>query len=167
MPRSDPLFDVEGLDLTRVVVTTEQVREVNAQRYEFEMLQGLHHYDRERVLGVGFRKIQADEFWVRGHIPGRPLFPGVLQLETAAQLCSYMYYTCVPGAMEGHFFGFAGITACRFLDVVAPGDHLLVVARGRKLRRRLAIFDTQGFVDGRPAFEAEIKGARLGAAPDA
>jgi 3-hydroxyacyl-[acyl-carrier-protein] dehydratase len=167
MPRSDPLFDVGSLDLTQVVVTTEQVREVNAQRYEFEMLQGLHHYDREAVLGVGFREIRPDEFWVRGHIPGRPLFPGVLQLETAAQLCSYMYYTCVPGAQERDFFGFAGIEGCRFLDVVAPGDHLVVVARGRKLRRKLAIFDTQGFVDGRQAFEAVIKGAELGSPPAA
>jgi 3-hydroxyacyl-[acyl-carrier-protein] dehydratase len=161
MPRSDPLFDVTSLDPATVVVSQEEIRKVNAQRHPFEMLQGLHHFDGDAVLGVGFRDIRDDEFWVPGHIPGRPLFPGVLQLETSAQLCSYLYYTCMPGAADRDFFGFAGIEACKFTGIVVPRDHLLVVARARRMRRKLAIFDTQGFVGERQVFETVIKGAEI------
>ena len=34
----------------------------------------------------------------RGHIPGRPLFPGVLMIEAAAQLSSYVYARAIQSS---------------------------------------------------------------------
>jgi 3-hydroxyacyl-[acyl-carrier-protein] dehydratase len=36
--------------------------------------------------GVGEYRVRGDEPWLRGHLPGEPLFPGVLLVEAAAQL---------------------------------------------------------------------------------
>ncbi|MEK7848050.1 MAG: acyl-CoA dehydrogenase family protein, partial [Chloroflexota bacterium] len=44
------------------------------------------HKDKGYVLG--YKDVTESEFWVRGHIPGRPLMPGVIQIEAAAQLLS-------------------------------------------------------------------------------
>ena len=60
---------------------------------------------------VGFKDIRDDEFWVAGHIPGRPLFPGVLMIETAAQLASF--YTKKFVGWKG-FVGFGAVENCRF-----------------------------------------------------
>ena len=39
---------------------------------------------------VGYKDITDHEFWVRGHMPGLPLMPGVVMLESIAQLCSFV-----------------------------------------------------------------------------
>ncbi|OPX23562.1 MAG: beta-hydroxyacyl-ACP dehydratase, partial [Planctomycetales bacterium 4484_123] len=71
-----PIIDISRIDQSRIAVTREQICQVNPHRYEFQQLDGIFFIDRVRVLMAGFRDLRADEFWVRGHIPGRPVFPG-------------------------------------------------------------------------------------------
>ena len=53
------------------------------------MLDGIVLIDPGRHLIVGYKDVRPDEFWVRGHMPGFPLLPGVLMCEAAAQLSCY------------------------------------------------------------------------------
>ena len=68
---------------------THSVRAVNPHRFEMEMLSAVVLLDPARKLVVGYKDLTAQDFWVRGHMPGYPLFPGVLMCEAAAQLCCY------------------------------------------------------------------------------
>ena len=43
----------------------------------------------EKSQILGYKDVTDNEFWIRGHIPGRPLMPGVIMIEAAAQLCSF------------------------------------------------------------------------------
>src|SRR5439155_1423154 len=75
--------------------------------------------DPENHRIVGYKDVRADEFWVRGHMPGMPLLPGVLMCEAAAQLCSY--YIMTQGLMgEGNIVGFGGLENVRFRAAVRP-----------------------------------------------
>ncbi|MFO8007170.1 MAG: 3-hydroxyacyl-ACP dehydratase FabZ family protein [Candidatus Brocadiia bacterium] len=150
-----PLIDLEQVDLSSVVVPQQEVRKYNAQRYEMEQLDGLLHLDLEEGVGVGLKEVGEDEFWVRGHIPGRPLLPGVLMCEAAAQLCSYIYKRTVE---TEKFLGFGGMEEVKFRRAVEPGNRLIIVAKAERLRPRRATFRCQGFVDGAMAFEATIIG---------
>ena len=58
-----------------------------------EQLTAIVFDDVERGICVGYKDISPDEFWVRGHMPGMPLMPGVIMCEAAAQLCSYHVQT--------------------------------------------------------------------------
>ena len=40
------------------------------------------------VSAVGTKTVSANDPWFAGHFPGTPLLPGVLIVETCAQLCS-------------------------------------------------------------------------------
>ncbi len=82
-------LDPSELDCERVVADQEGIRRVNPQRFEMEQLTAIVHVDREQHLIIGYKDVTADEFWVRGHMPGYPLLPGVLMCEAAAQLCVY------------------------------------------------------------------------------
>ena len=103
----EPLVDLSTIDTSKVLADREAIARVNPQRFEFAQLDGIYVCDESREVVVGYRDIRDDEFWVRGHIPGRPIFPGVLMIETAAQLVSYYVVSSTPG---GGFLGFGGVS---------------------------------------------------------
>ena len=148
--------DLAELDLDEIEFDREAIRQRNPHRYEFELLHGIHAFRPDDGIIVGYHQASEDEFWVRGHIPGRPLFPGVLMIETAAQMCSFYWREAFPEI--DRFFGFAGIENTRFRGVVEPGDRLILVGKMVQVKPRRAIFDAQGFVDDSMVFETRIKG---------
>src|SRR6056297_2048219 len=92
-----PLIDLDLIDSDHVEAGPEEIRKCNPQRFEMEQLDAITYFDPDKGLIAGYKDVGEEEFWVRGHIPGRPLLPGVLMCEAAAQLCSY-YYTHFTGA---------------------------------------------------------------------
>lgn len=82
----DILTDLSTLDLNKTTIDIEAIRAIIPHRYEMEQLDGIIKFDPENKIIVGYKDISHNEFWVRGHIPGRPLMPGVMMLEAAAQL---------------------------------------------------------------------------------
>jgi 3-hydroxyacyl-[acyl-carrier-protein] dehydratase len=121
-------------------------------------LDGIYFIDREKYVMAGYRNVREDEFWVRGHIPGRPLLPGVLMIETAAQLVGYYAMTQMP---DRGFLGFSGVDNVKFRGQVKPGQRVIVVGRMIEVERRRCIGDTQAFVDGKQVFEGKITGMWL------
>jgi 3-hydroxyacyl-[acyl-carrier-protein] dehydratase len=160
-------LDPSALDCSRVVVDREGLRRANPQRFEMEQLDAIVLLDLERHLIAGYKDVRPDEFWVRGHMPGYPLLPGVLMCEAAAQICSY--YVQQIGLLKGDFIGFGGMDKVRFRGTVRPGDRLVLVGKAVRLHRRQTIFDVQGFVGPTMVFHAEIIGVPLsrGAGPPA
>lgn len=148
------------LDLNRVVADIEAIRAVNPQRFEMEQLTAIVFVDAERHLIAGYKDVGPDEFWARGHMPGYPLFPGVLLCEAAAQLCSY-YIVKHSGLLQGDFIGFGGLENVRFRAPVHPGDRLVLVGKATRLHRRQTIFNVQGFVKDAMAFHADVIGVPL------
>jgi 3-hydroxyacyl-[acyl-carrier-protein] dehydratase len=153
------LFDPTALDFNRVVADREAIRRVNPQRFEMEQLNAILHVDREANLIIGYKDVTADEFWVRGHMPGEPLLPGVLMCEAAAQLCSY--YVVTIGLLEGDFVGFGGLENVRFRGPVRPGDRLVLVSKALRLHRRQSIFNVQGLVGNTMVFHADVLGVPM------
>lgn len=152
------LFDWQSLDLSRVEISKDEIYQVNKHRYEFQLLDGIFHVDREIGEMVGFRDVRDDEFWVRGHIPGRPIFPGVLMIEAAAQLVSYY---AVTASKTDQFLGFSGVNNVRFRGTVVPGDRLIMLGKMVELRPRRCIGATQGFVNCEMVYEGVITGMWL------
>ena len=161
MTAEPPVLESLDFDFDRPLAGIEEIRAVNPHRHEFEMLTGIVHLDPKQKLIVGFKEIRASDFWARGHMPGFPLFPGVLMCEAAAQLCGY-YYTTQKVGDPGSLLGLAGIDEARFIRTVRPGERLVMVASGLKVHRRLTRFRVVGQVGAEKAFEAVITGVPLG-----
>lgn len=151
------IIDLSELDMNRVIADIEEIRRYNRQRYEMEQLTAIVFEDPERYRCVGYKDITRDEFWVRGHMPGMPLMPGVMMLEAAAQMCSYFAqkYDALGAAM----IGFGGLEEVRFRGPVIPGDRLIVMCEMTKVRRgRMIVCRFQGVVGEDIAFEGILKG---------
>jgi 3-hydroxyacyl-[acyl-carrier-protein] dehydratase len=152
---NDIFINLNTLDLNNTIVDIEGIRSIIPHRYEMEQLSGILQFDPEQKLIVGYKTVSMNEFWIRGHIPNRPLMPGVMMLEAAAQLCSYYY---MKTTKDARFLGFGGINDVKFRGKVVPGDNLILIAKNKELRPRRAIFDTQGVVNGKLVFEGVIIG---------
>lgn len=154
-----PLVDPASIDDSKVLLDLEQIRQVNPQRFEMEQLTAIVSIDEANKIIVGYKDVMPDEFWVRGHMPGYPLLPGVLMCEAAAQLASC--YCVGTHLIKEGFVGFGGMEDVRFRGQVRPGDRLLLIGKGVRLHRRQTIFEVQGFVDGNMVFHGRMIGVNL------
>jgi 3-hydroxyacyl-[acyl-carrier-protein] dehydratase len=152
------ILDFSEYDLNQVVSDVEEIRRCNPQRYEMEQLTAICFEDSVRNVCVGYKDLTLDEFWVRGHMPGLPLMPGVIMCEAAAQLASY--YSHRYKLMEG-VIGFGGLQDVRFRGVVRPGERFVIVSRLLKLRRSIMTCEFQCFVNQNLVCEGVLKGVSI------
>jgi 3-hydroxyacyl-[acyl-carrier-protein] dehydratase len=152
------LFDISGIDLNALAADQEAIRAINPQRGDMEHLNGISWFNNEGCI-AGYKDVREDEFWISGHIPGRPLLPGVLMIEAAAQLASF--YVKAVLKWDG-FIGFGGVESCKFRQQVLPGCRLHMLAKQLSARHRRFTSAVQGLVNGQLAFETTIVGACLG-----
>ena len=83
---------------------------------------------------VGRWTLTGDEWFFTGHFPGRPTLPGVLMVESLAQMGAIALLTDERFAGKLPLFG--GLDGARFRRQVGPGDELtLEVNLGRMSAR--------------------------------
>ena len=153
------ILDPGSLDLSRVVADIDAIRKVNPQRFEMEALTAVVLLDPARKLIAGYKDVARDEFWVRGHMPGFPLMPGVVLCEAAAQLCSY--YVMTQKCFDSDFVGLGGLSDVKFRGMVRPGERLVLIGQMTRERKMIAECSVQGFVGAKMMFEAKVQGIPL------
>lgn len=150
------LFDLSEIDLDQVIYGPEFIEAHNPHRGCMRLLDGIIWEQREPVSrALGYKDIRDDEFWVPGHIPGRPIFPGVLMIEAAAQFASYLTMRLFD---KVDFIGFSGVNDVKFRGQVVPGDRFYLLIEGVNMKPRRSICKAQGVVNGNLVFEGTITG---------
>jgi 3-hydroxyacyl-[acyl-carrier-protein] dehydratase len=158
------MFDVSTVDDGRVLYNIDKIREVNPQRFEMEQLTAIVHLDVEQKIIVGYKDVTENEFWVRGHMPGYPLMPGVIMCEAGAQLGGF--FSKMHLVPVGSFIVFGGMEEVRFRGQVKPGDRFWIVSKAIKVNRRLVVNQVQGFVKDKMVFEGMLSGMPFSAAAE-
>ena len=82
----------------------------------------------------GSYTVRGDEFFLRGHFPGNPVVPGVIQCEIIAQASCVLMKDAIAGAVPYY----AGINSVRFRRPVRPGDTIRV--RSQLVRSKLNLY---------------------------
>jgi 3-hydroxyacyl-[acyl-carrier-protein] dehydratase len=156
-----PLVDLKSLDLTRNVVPEDELRRCLPHRDFFQLLDGICFFDRERGLAVGYKDWDANPWWGTGHVPGRPLMPGVLMIEGAAQIATFLVKQLSGWAMD-QMIGLAGLDDVRIRGQVVPPARVYFVSGNVQISgRRLARMSAQVFSDGQMKLETTIMGVML------
>lgn len=156
----DYIVDPAKIDFNNVIADLEEIREVNRQRFEMEQLTAVVYLDAENIICAGYKEISDQDVWVRGHMPGMPIMPGVFMCEAAAQLCSFIAQKL--DLLGAEVVGFGGMDEVRFRGPVVPGDRLVIACEGTKIRRNRAIFCRfQGLVGETIVVDGKIIGVPL------
>ena len=101
----------------------------------------------ERV--VARKLVRADEWYLRGHFPGRPVMPGVLIVEAMAQTGAVAVLS--EEENRGRIALFAGIDDTRFKRIVEPGDELQLECTLEQVRGPIGKGKARATVDGQLA----------------
>lgn len=159
MPRT--LVDLPELDLETDVLPEAELREILPHRHEFQLIDGICFLDIEEGLVVGYKHWDENPWWGRGHIPGRPLMPGVLLAEAAAQVATILMKKREGWGVD-RFIGLAGLDNVRYRGQVTPGKTIHLVSRaGTKSGNRLARYPAEAWCDGKVVMQMELLGALL------
>ncbi len=155
---STPIVEFSEFSFDKVVADQDKVHEINPHRFELCLLNGILFLDENRI--VGYYDVPEDPFWARGHFPNRPMMPGVLISEVAAQLTCYI--SSVLGIRENSIIGLAGLDKIRFRAQVKPGDQLTVMCKRIKSRKgAMIVTEFQAYVGQTLASEGQIKGVAI------
>ena len=157
MGTSDFIIDPALLNFDAPLAGIEEIRKYNPQRHEMEQLSAILYEATDTQACAAYKQLSDEEFWVRGHMPGMPLMPGVMILEASAQLASY--FTQKYDLLGAAMVGFGGLDNVRFRGVVTPGDRLVVMVRLDRVRRgRMIVASFQGVVNGQLVAEGVLRG---------
>ena len=128
-----------------------QIRDILPHRYPMLLVDRIVEVADDRI--VGLKNVTANEPFFQGHFPCYPVMPGVLIVETMAQVGAVLLLRAVEKRDDKLVF-FTSIEEAKFRKPVVPGDQLRVEMQ--VLRRRATVCKMSGrvTVDGTLVAEA-------------
>ena len=131
----------------------EQIQEIVPHRYPFLLVDKVIELEPGQ-RAVGIKNVTMNEHYFQGHFPGKPVMPGVLQVEALAQTGAIAVLSLEE--YKGKIVYFGGIDKLRFKQKVVPGDTLRLEVELIKRRGPIGIAKAVATVDGKVAVQGEI-----------
>ena len=103
---------------------------------------------------VGLKNVTMNEDFFRGHFPGHPIMPGVLQLEAMAQVAGILLLKRIEAANQIAYFMSA--EEVKWRKPVVPGDTLIIEIELTKIRGKIGKAKGLCKVAGEVVSEAEV-----------
>ena len=92
--------------------------------------------------------IHEDEYFLKGHFPGNPIFPGVIIIEALGQASGILGFVSMNKTPEeGSIYVLAGVDKVRFRKRVRPGDTIDLISKVVGEKRGIWKFDCRAELD--------------------
>ena len=135
-------------------LSSEEILGLLPHRFPFALIDRvIEHVPGKKA--VALKNVTINEPQFQGHFPERPLMPGVLIVESMAQVGGVIV-TQMPDLPKG-LFVFAGINNVKFRRPVIPGDQLVITCELLSIKRkRFGKVKGEAHVDGKLVCSGEL-----------
>ena len=142
--------------MSKSLLGIEQIQELLPHRYPILLVDRILELGEDHILGE--KLVSSNEPVLRGHFPGRPVFPGVLLLEALAQTACIWAIRQRAGSPSLQP-ALLGIDTARFRRPVVPGDVVQLHVHLERQRGTMYRFRGEARVEGELAADAKIMAA--------
>ena len=140
-----------------VVFDINAIKRILPHRYPFLLVDSIIDFEPGKKA-VGLKNVTTNEPFFQGHFPQRPIMPGVLIVESMAQVGGVLLLNDQQD-VENKLVVFMGIDNVRFRKPVQPGDQLVLELKMLKNRRTTFKMAGKAYVNGELVCEAEMMAA--------
>ncbi len=134
-------------------IDIQEILRIAPHRYPMLMVDRIIECDDDKHC-VGVKNMTFNEPFFQGHFPGKPIMPGVLQLEAMAQVGGILLSRRT--GLKGLIPLFMAVDKARFRRMVTPGDQLRIEVEITNSREKVVRLRGRILVDAQLAAEAEL-----------
>ena len=140
-----------------MLMTIEEIQAVLPHRYPFLLVDRVVEMTEESISA--YKNVTANEEFFNGHFPGKPIMPGVLQVEALAQAGCILITKTKLEDPSSSLIVFTGIQKAKFRRSVVPGDVLHLSVQIQAIRGPFVTMSGKATVDGQTACGLEASAA--------
>ncbi|MGI8744296.1 MAG: 3-hydroxyacyl-ACP dehydratase FabZ [Bryobacteraceae bacterium] len=138
-----PVFDIRA------------IREILPHRYPMLLVDAILELEEERIVGI--KNVTVNEPFFAGHFPDFPVMPGVLIVESMAQVAGVLVLNHVPVADRKNKLVFlVSVEEAKFRKPVVPGNQLRIEMKVARRKSTVAKMFGVATVDGVVVAEATV-----------
>ena len=142
------------LAVHRNVMDIRKLFRMMPHRYPMLLVDRVIELDGDR-RALGVKNVTINEPFFQGHYPGTPIMPGVLVVESMAQLSGVLIGQSLQHT--GKLPVLLSLERVKLRKPVTPGDQLILEAESVKVRSRIAHMRCRAYVADEAAAEAEVR----------
>ncbi len=133
-------------------LSLEQIKEIIPHRDPFLLLDEIIELDTFKAIGI--KHVTPNEFYFKGHFPGKPVVPGVILVESLAQVGAVIILS--HEKYKGKIAYFTGIKNAKFRKSVLPGDTVYLHCEVTRIKGAFGFGKAEAYVNDELVCEAEV-----------
>ncbi|MBV9759939.1 MAG: 3-hydroxyacyl-ACP dehydratase FabZ [Acidobacteriaceae bacterium] len=131
----------------------QEISRILPHRYPMLMVDRILEIGESSI--VGLKNVTVNEPHFTGHFPGYPVMPGVMIIESMAQVGGVLVATVAPHT-RGRIMFLASVEEAKFRRPVVPGDQLRIKMELIRLKHTVAKMKGEATVNGQVVAEATL-----------
>jgi UDP-3-O-[3-hydroxymyristoyl] N-acetylglucosamine deacetylase/3-hydroxyacyl-[acyl-carrier-protein] dehydratase len=137
-----------------IVFDINAIHRILPHRYPFLLVDKIVHLELDKKV-IGIKSVSINEPFFQGHVPGQPIMPGVLIIESMAQTGGVLLLNSFPNPEEKLVY-FMQINNAKFRKPVVPGDQLYLEIEMTNKKSKVVMMSGKAFVDNNLVCEADF-----------